>query len=140
VGDGDCLVSYRNHRGSIMGRENSAAKKPSNEGLRKILCRNLQEWAGATESEAAQIAVTWLEPAEAGWAGYFSLREKLASHLLLQDTALMAEEDYTLMHRALGVSAKCAATMLAMMRATCPRRYAALPQPRTLLTRLIRGF
>ena len=140
VGDGDCLVSYRNHHGSIMGRENAATEKRSNEGLREILCRNLHDWAGATEAEAARIAATWLEPAEAGWAGYFSVREKLVSCPLLPESGLIAEEDYTLMHRALGVSAKCAATMLAAMRMACPRRYTALPQPRTLLTRLIRGF
>ncbi|MFZ4775370.1 MAG: glycosyltransferase family 2 protein [Terrimicrobiaceae bacterium] len=140
VGDGECLVSYRNHHGSIMGRENTAAKKLSNEGLREILCRNLQDWAGATEAEAGRIPSAWLEPAEAGWAGYFSVREKLASCPLQPDAGLIAEEDYTLMHRALASSPKCAATMLAVMRKDYPRRYAALPRLRTFLTRLMRGF
>lgn len=138
VGDNARLVSYRNHGSSIMGRENSSAEKRSNSGLREILVRNLREWSGASEAE--RIASAWLAPAEAGWAGYFSLREKLAKESSNQTAKLIAEEDYTLMHRALGVSVKCAATMLSAMRRICPERYAALPQPRTVITRLMRGF
>ncbi len=140
AGDNACLVSYRNHGSSIMGRENSSGEKPSNSGLRGILIRNLCDWSGASEADAERIAATWLEPAGAGWAGYFSLREKLAKGSTNQTAGLIAEEDYTLMHRALGVSVKCAATMLSAMRRVCPARYAALPQPRTAITRLMRGF
>jgi hypothetical protein len=140
VGSERCLVSYRNHSQSIMGRENAATNKRGNQELEKILLRNLREWAGATESDAHLIVSTWLEPAEAAWHGYFSARERLASGGVGPDPLVVAEEDYTLMHRALGVSAKCAADMLAAMRAVCPRRYAALPRSRTLLTRLARGF
>jgi len=140
AGDKDCLVSYRNHGSSIMGRENSSAEKPSNSGLREILVRNLCDWSGASGSDAERVASTWLAPAEAGWAGYFSLREKLAKGASNQNPGLIAEEDYTLMHRSLAVSTRCAATMLAAMRRVCPARYAALPQPRTFLTRLTRGF
>lgn len=140
VGDKECLVSYRNHGSSIMGRENSSAEKRSNTGLREILIRNLREWSGASDSEAERIASTWLAPAEAGWAGYFSLREKLAQSSSNPNPGLIAEEDYTLMHRALAVSVKCAATMLSAMRSVCPARHAALPQPRTIITRMMRGF
>lgn len=141
AGDAECLVSYRNHSGSIMGRENAAAEKPSNDGLREILCRNLGEWTGATGEEAARISSAWLEPQDGGWAGYFSAREKLAAACPLSpDAGLIAEEDYTLMHRALAASPKCAAAMLSALRKFCPHRYAALPQPRTLLVRLVRGF
>jgi len=140
AGDNACLVSYRNHGSSIMGRENSSSEKRSNSGLREILLRNLCDWSGASEADAERIASTWLAPAEAGWAGYFSLREKLAKGSTNQNAGLIAEEDYTLMHRALGVSVKCAATMLSAIRSVCPARYAALPQPRTVITRLVRGF
>jgi hypothetical protein len=140
AGDNARLVSYRNHGSSIMGRENSSAEKRSDNGLRGILIRNLCEWSGASDSDAERIASTWLAPAEAGWAGYFSLREKLAKGSANQNVGLIAEEDYTLMHRALGVSVKCAATMLSAMRSVCPARHAALPQPRTIITRLMRGF
>jgi len=101
---------------------------------------NLREWSGASDSEAERIASTWLAPAEAGWAGYFSLREKLAQSSSNPNPGLIAEEDYTLMHRALTVSVKCAATMLSAMRSVCPARHAALPQPRTIITRMMRGF
>lgn len=140
AGDKDCLVSYRNHGASIMGRENSSAEKRSNSGLREILIRNLCDWAGASGSDAERIAAAWLAPAEVGWAGYFSLREKLAKGSSNPHPGLIAEEDYTLMHLALGASVKCAATMLSAMRSVCPARYAALPQPRTVITRLMRGF
>jgi hypothetical protein len=40
VGDGRSLVSYRNHAGSIMGRENASHAKSSTEGLREILLKN----------------------------------------------------------------------------------------------------
>jgi len=134
------LVSYRNHACSIMGRENAAAKKPGNEGVGKILRQNLREWAGATEQEAGRIVGAWLDPDDVDWAVYFSVREKLVSCALAPELGLLAEQDYTLMHRALCVSPKCAAGMLAAMRKICPDRCAALPQPRTLLTRLLKGF
>lgn len=138
VGDAECLVSYRIHRGSIMGRENRSADKSANPGLREILTSNLREWAGACESEVGPITTAWLDPARAAWVAYFVIREKLAASF--PDAALIAEQDYTLMHRALAVSPKCAAEMLAAMREVCPARCAELPQPRTMLVRMLRGF
>lgn len=138
-GDAEPLVSYRNHRGSIMGKENAAAKKVSNDGLREILCGNLREWAEASAADAGILSDAWLDPAAAAWPAYFATRERLAARLH-PAPEVVAEEDYTLMHRALAASPKCAAEMLAAMRAVCPGRAAALPQPRTLLTRILKGF
>jgi hypothetical protein len=140
TGHGECLVSYRNHSGSIMGRENAGRDKRSNDGLRRILTWNLQEWGGATAEEAARIAGLWLEPSEIGWPGYFSITGRLAGKGLAPGRSLVSEEDYTLMHRAVSVSPRCAGTMLLAMRQFSPQRYAALPQPRTLVTRLLHGF
>jgi len=140
VGEARCLVSYRNHPGSIMGRENAAVKKKSTEGLREILRGNLREWAQASDSEAARISEAWLLPDERGWNDYLSVRERLASRVGEPAGEVVAEEDYTLMHRALGVSPVCAASFLSCLRTVCPLRYAALPQLRTFLTRLARGF
>jgi glycosyltransferase involved in cell wall biosynthesis len=140
VGDCELLVSYRNHGGSIMGKENAAAKKSGNAGLREILCRNLREWVGASVEGANRIAQAWLAPSDVGWPRYFSARENLAAHVPAAAHEVVAEEDYTLMHRALAASPQCAAAMLDAMRAICPARLAALPQPRTLITRLLKGF
>ncbi len=140
VGHGDCLVSYRNHARSIMGRENAGSERPSNDGLRRILTSNLQEWAGASAEEASRIAGIWLEPGEIGWPGYFTLTGNLAAKGLSPDPGLIAEEDYTLMHRALSVSPRCAGIMLLAMRKYAPRRYASLPRLRTLIIRLLHGF
>lgn len=138
-GDPAPLVSYRNHRRSIMGKENASVRRASNGGLRDILCGNLCEWAGASAADAAILADAWLDPAQAAWPAYFSTRERLAERRR-PEPSLVAEEDYTLMHRALAASPRCAAEMLAAMRAVSPGRAAALPQPRTFLTRVVKGF
>ncbi|MEI6035983.1 MAG: hypothetical protein WCS65_17085, partial [Verrucomicrobiae bacterium] len=140
MGDPECLVSYRNHGGSIMGKENAAAKKASSEGLREIQRSNLRAWTGAQAETSTRIAAAWLMPGGAGWGKYFTARESLVGCALRPGSRLIAEEDYTLMHRALAASRKCAAEMLAAMREICPGRYAALPQPRTAIARLMGGF
>lgn len=140
MGERQCLVSYRNHSGSIMGRENADAAKRSNVGLAVIMQRNLQEWLGANEEESAVIVLAWLEPAKADWEKYFLVREKLASSSLAPIPSLIAEEDYALMHRAAGISRECVSLMLQAMQSISPERYAALPQPRTLLARIVGGF
>jgi len=140
VGDARNLVAYRNHSGSIMGLENTAVEKRSNKGLGEILCRNLQEWAGAEEKEAERISAAWLEPGGADWEEYFFIREKLASGLRAPSKSLVAEEDYTLLHRALGVSSGCAAAFLSTMQKVCPVRCAALPRYRMLAFRLLGRF
>ena len=140
VGDVESLVSYRNHSGSIMGRENADKEKRSNIGLTPILEKNLREWSGASGGEARVIASAWLDPAEADWGGYFSIREHLASASPLPVPSLIAEEDYTLMHRAAGVSRECVAAMLRAMKSIAPMRYQALPQPRTFMTRFLNKF
>ena len=140
VGARQCLVSYRNHSGSIMGRENADAAKRSNVGLAVIMQKNLQEWLGASEEESAVIVQAWLEPAKADWENYFFVREKLSLSLIAPISPLVAEEDYALMHRAAGVSRECVSLMLRAMQSVSPARYAALPQPRTLLARMVGGF
>lgn len=140
VGERRCLVSYRNHSGSIMGREHSSDDKPGNEGLRRIMKKNLMESAGSSASEAAMIAGAWLFPADADWHQYFTIRERLAARHPGISPLLIAEEDYTLLHRALSVSRDCAAEMIRVIRTEFVSRYHALPRFRTFLTRSMRQF
>jgi hypothetical protein len=140
VGDPRRLVSYRNHSGSIMGREHRSSEKPSSAGLRQILTENLQEWAGADGTQAEVLAGAWLHPGDADWEEYFSLRERFAANRPGLQASLIAEEDYTLLHRAASVSPDCASGMLSAMQAVCAARYASLPQPRTLLSRVMGMF
>ena len=141
VGDGRCLVSYRNHAGSIMGRENASLKKPSTEGLREVLLKNLIDWGGAVADEASVIAGAWLDPAGADWGGYFEIRERLVSGRGASvPDSLIAEEDYALMYRAASVSRHCACELLETMQSRFPLRYACLPQPKTLLGKILMHF
>lgn len=141
VGDGRCLVSYRNHPRSIMGRENASLKKPSTEGLREILLKNLIDWGGAAPDEASVIAGAWLDPAGADWGNYFEIRERLVSGRgALVPDSLIAEEDYALMYRASAVSHHCACELLETMRSRFPLRYACLPQLKTLLGKILMRF
>jgi glycosyltransferase involved in cell wall biosynthesis len=141
VGDGRSLVSYRNHAGSIMGRENASHAKPSTEGLREILLKNLIDWGGAVADEASIIAGAWLDPAGADWGGYFEIRERLVSGRGSSvPDSLIAEEDYALMYRAAAVSRHCACELLETMRSRFPQRYACLPQPKTLLGKILMRF
>ena len=140
VGARQCLVSYRNHSGSIMGRENTGVVKRSNTGLATIMQRNLREWLGASEGESEVIVLAWLEPTKADWEKYFLVREKLASSSLAPIHSLIAEEDYALMHRAAWISRECVSLMLHAMQSVSPARYASLPHPRTLLARMVGGF
>jgi glycosyltransferase involved in cell wall biosynthesis len=140
MGERQCLVSYRNHSGSIMGRENMGGVKRSNTRLATIMQRNLREWLEASEGESKVIATAWLEPAKADWGKYFLVREKLASSSLAPVPSVIAEEDYALMHRATGISRECVSLMLHAMKSVSPVRFASLPQPRTLLSRMVGGF
>jgi glycosyltransferase involved in cell wall biosynthesis len=140
AGDRRLLVSYRNHSGSIMGRENRSREKPSNAGLRMILVRNLVDWAGAKPEEAGVLADAWLFPADADWEQYFFTREHLVANHPGLMASLIAEEDYTLLHRAAAVSPDCASAMLKAMREGFARRYASLPQSRTLIFRIMGRF
>jgi glycosyltransferase involved in cell wall biosynthesis len=141
IGDGRCLVSYRNHAGSIMGRENATSKKPSAEGLREILLKNLIEWGGAIADEASVIAGAWLDPAGACWSDYFEIRERLISvRAAYVPYTLIAEEDYALMYRAAAVSRRCVSKLMETMRSRFPQRYACLPQPQTLLGKILKRF
>ena len=140
VGDPRCLVSYRNHSASIMGRENQSNEKLSNAGLRGILLKNLVEWGGANTCEADVVADAWLAPGNTDWEQYFMIRERLAASRPLIPASLVAEEDYTLLHRVASFSPDCAVKMLKIMREGFARRYSSLPQPRTLLSRVMGGF
>ena len=140
VGDSSCLVSYRNHSGSIMGREHASQQKPSTSALKEVLLKNLTEWGGAKPDESDVIADAWLLPGDADWERYFSIRERLVANLSGIRASLIAEEDYTLLHRAAAVSPDCASKMLKEMRRGVAFRYASLPQPRMLLARLMGGF
>jgi hypothetical protein len=123
-----------------MGQEHKSIEKRSNQGLLEIITRNLCEWAGATELEAVLIATAWLDPGRTSWEEYFLTRERLVTCALQPVNALIAEEDYTLMHLAAGVSSGCASSLLRAMRSVAPERYAFLPQPRTTIHRILKGF
>jgi hypothetical protein len=123
-----------------MGRENQSNEKLSNAGLRGILFKNLVEWGGANTCEADVIADAWLAPGNTDWEEYFMIRERLAASRPLIPASLVAEEDYTLLHRAASFSPDCAVKMLKIMREGFARRYSSLPQPRTLLSRVMGGF
>jgi len=139
-GGESCLVSYRNHAESIMGREHFTATKRSDAGLDAIMRNNLKEWTGASDRRADLIVTAWLDPANARWEEYFIIREKLASCELAPSVTLLAEEDYTLMHRVAVVSKTCVTAMLQAMKSVVPDRYRSLPTLRTPLARLRGGF
>lgn len=140
AGDGRYLVSYRNHAHSIMGREHGSNDKPSNAGLREILLRNLTKWGRGNASEAAVVADTWLAPGNADWGEYFAIRECLVARCPTIPSSLIAEEDYTLLHRAAAVSRDCVSQMMKVMKEQFPHRHASLPQPQTLITRILGRF
>lgn len=140
LGDSTCLVSYRNHPASIMGQANVAVAHKTGQDLRSIALRNLCEWARASEEEANAVTETWNNPAHANWERYFAVREKLARCELAPGAGLIAEEDYTLMHRAFGVSRACGRAMLDALHEIAPHRCACLPQPRTAISQLLASF
>jgi hypothetical protein len=123
-----------------MGREHASQQKPSTSALKEVLLKNLTEWGGAKPDESDVIADAWLLPGDADWERYFSIRERLVANLSGIRASLIAEEDYTLLHRAAAVSPDCASKMLKEMRRGVAFRYASLPQPRMLLARLMGGF
>jgi len=134
-GDPTPLVSYRNHARSIMGVEKACSKRPSDAGLRDIMVANLGDWASASGEDAGLIAQAWLAPEKTDWPAYFHLTD-LLSQRLSPAPALLAEEDYTLMHRAEAVSNDCAREMLAAMKKAVPGRFRNLPVFRTAISRL----
>ena len=134
-GDPCPLVSYRNHRASIMGTEMASAARVSDAGLKAIMVANLREWASAGEDDAGSIASAWLDPYNADWTAYFHMTDQL-SRRMRPDPALLAEEDYTLMHRAQAVSRDCAREMLAAMKNNSPCRFRNLPIFRTTISRM----
>ena len=134
-GDLRPLVSYRNHARSIMGMERDSLKRPSDEGLRAIMVANLGDWASVSGDDAGLIAQAWLAPETTDWPAYFHLTDFL-SQRLRPARALLAEEDYTLMHRAQAVSNDCARKMLIAMHQVSSGRFRSLPFFRTTISRL----
>ena len=122
-----------------MGVEMASTIRPSDAGLRGIMVANLSEWADLSEDEAGLIAAAWLAPEKADWDKYFHLTGLMALRLH-PDPALLAEEDYTLMHRAQTGSHDRAEGMLAAMQKTAPERYRNLPAFRTMVSRLHARF
>lgn len=138
VGHPERLVSYRNHSNSIMGRANSGGDSSATVRLQDLMCRNLREWAGASEAEARLIAAAWTDPSFMQWQEYFEQTDRLIGTAAGASAKIVAEQDYTLMHRAFGRAPEAAPALLAAMRRHSPGRYAALPQPRTFLSKVSR--
>ena len=122
-----------------MGTEMASAARVSDVGLKAIMVANLREWASAGEDDAGSIASAWLDPYNADWTAYFHMTDQL-SRRMRPDPALLAEEDYTLMHRAQTGSHDRAEGMLAAMQKTAPERYRNLPAFRTMVSRLHARF
>ena len=139
LGDPCPLVSYRNHAGSIMGAETASKLRASDAGLKAIMVANLRDWGSVAEQDAGMVASAWLTPENADWLKYFRLTN-LLSQRLHPAPGLVAEEDYTLMHRAMAVSRSCVAHMLTAMRQASPERFRCLPVLRTAISRLVARF
>ena len=138
VGSPETLVSYRNHAASIMGQEHAVQAERENPALREIMSKNLQDWLKASAAEDDLVASAWLDPQNASWEDYFAATNRLACGPLRPHQSLLAEQDFTLLNRAASVSADVALEMLAALKKTSLDRYAALPQPRTFITRLLK--
>jgi hypothetical protein len=109
----EALIGYRVHGHSIMGRANEgqagagAREEATREALGEVLQGNLREWSGASEEEADLLAGAWLEPEGVeDWEKYFAVRDRLAAGQRVSGE-LLAEQDYTLWHRCVGVSQTC---------------------------------
>jgi glycosyltransferase involved in cell wall biosynthesis len=138
IGSSEALVSYRNHAGSIMGREHAAQAERKNSVLRQIMTGNLQEWLDASQEEADLVVTAWLDPVHSEWEKYFDVTTRMAGERIHPSPRLLAEQDFTLLNRAAAVSRESANQMLSALQKISPSRYASLPQPRTFLTRLIK--
>lgn len=138
IGSVEALVSYRNHAGSIMGREHAVQAERKNSALKEIMTGNLEEWLDASKEEADLVVSAWLDPAHAEWERYFAVTTRMAGERIQPSRRLLAEQDFTLMNRAADVSAEEAAEMLSALQKVAPPRFLSLPQPRTFLTRLLK--
>ena len=138
IGSSEVLVSYRNHAGSIMGREHAVQAERTNSALKEIMTRNLQEWLGASDEEVDLIVSAWLNPANVEWERYFAVTTRMAGEKIQPSQRLLAEQDFTLLNRAAAVSRETANQMLSALKKIAPSRYASLPQPRTCLTRFMK--
>lgn len=138
IGTSEALVSYRNHAGSIMGREHAVQAERKNPALNEIMSENLKEWVDAADKEIDLILSAWLNPAHTEWDRYFAATTRLAGTRLQPSKSLLAEQDFTLLNRAAAVSTDLAKAMLSALNNVSPSRYASLPQPRTFLTRFMK--
>lgn len=138
VGSSETLVSYRNHAASIMGQEHAAQAESRNVALKEIMAKNLREWIGANEQEVALLASAWLGNGDVDWEEYFKVTNRLAIGELSPSTDLLAEQDFTLLNRAVRGSSNRGDEMLSALEKICPQRYAALPKIKIFLTRLLR--
>lgn len=137
-GSSEALVSYRNHAASIMGREHAVQAESRNAALKEIMAKNLREWIGASEQEVALLASAWLGIEDVDWEEYFKVTNRFASGELSPSAALLAEQDFTLLNRAVRGSSNRADEMLSALKKICPQRHAALPKFKIFLTRLLR--
>ena len=138
IGSAEALVSYRNHSGSIMGREHAVQAERKNSALKEIMAGNLQEWLDASKEEADLVVSAWLDPAHADWERYFAVTTRMAGEKIQPSQRLLAEQDFTLLNRAAAVSRETANQMLSALKKIAPSRYTSLPQPRTCLTRFMK--
>jgi glycosyltransferase involved in cell wall biosynthesis len=138
VGSPETLVSYRNHAASIMGQEHAVQAESRNVALKEIMANNLREWIGANEQEVALLASAWLGNEDVDWEGYFKVTNRFAIGELSPSTDLLAEQDFTLLNRAVRGSSNRADKMLSTLKKICPQRYEALPKFKIFLTRLLK--
>lgn len=142
----EALVGYRVHGHSIMGRANEgqagagAREAATRAALGEILRGNLRNWAGAVEEEAELLSGAWLEPgAVEDWEGYFAVRDRLAQARGVS-RELLAEQDYTLWHRCVGVDATCGEVFWWAWRRRRPGAWRDWPWWRWGLSRMGRTF
>jgi len=138
VGSPETLVSYRNHAASIMGQEHAVQAESRNVALKEIMANNLREWIGANEQEVALLASAWLGNGDVDWEVYFKVTNRFAIGELSPSTDLLAEQDFTLLNRAVRGSSNRADKMLSTLKKICPQRYEALPKFKIFLTRLLK--
>ena len=108
-----------------------------NSALKHIMAKNLREWIGASEQEVSIIVSAWLDNGDVDWEMYFKVTTRLTSGELNPSADLLAEQDFTLLNRAVRGSSNRADEMLVALKKICPQRYAALPKFKVLLTRLL---
>ncbi len=136
------LVSYRIHRGSIMGRENRLAERPSDGGLKNLLARNLVRWANAENEEADFLATFVLHPTSVGGKRYVELTGDLLSGMQDRHPSrkVMGEIDFTILNRAYAVSPECGKSLYRELSRSTLSRSKSLPAVRTPILRLIHSL